>query len=29
VRDFTDLAGIAVNGTAARELITAALEDLA
>ena len=29
VRDFTDLAGIAVSGTAARDLITAALEDLA
>ena len=28
VRDFTDLAGIAVNGNAARDLITAALDDL-
>jgi transcriptional regulator with XRE-family HTH domain len=28
VRDFTDLAGIAVNGSAARDLITAALDDL-
>jgi transcriptional regulator with XRE-family HTH domain len=28
VRDFTDLAGIAVNGRAARDLITAALTDL-
>ncbi|MGH3280502.1 MAG: helix-turn-helix domain-containing protein [Trebonia sp.] len=29
VRDFTDLAGIAVNGEAARNLITAALDDIA
>jgi transcriptional regulator with XRE-family HTH domain len=29
VRDFTDLAGIAVNGEAARNLITAALDDTA
>lgn len=29
VRDFTDLAGIAVNGEAARSLITAALDDIA
>jgi hypothetical protein len=28
VRDFTDLAGIAVSGTAARDLITATLDDL-
>lgn len=28
VRDFTDLAGIAVNGQAARDLIAAALEDI-
>ena len=29
VRVFTDLAGIAVSGTAARDLITAALDGLA
>ena len=28
-REFTDLAGIALHGKAARELITAALNDLA